>query len=123
MIGKPIPRVEDQRFVTGNGQYTDDIQRRRTVACGVSALAPCARRAAFDRHRRRPRSARRDRGTGGPGLSRRRLQGVDHAPNPVDAIDATKKAFLTSLTGSIFNQPLLRCRSTGCAMWAKRSRW
>ena len=26
MIGKPIPRVEDQRFVTGNGQYTDDIR-------------------------------------------------------------------------------------------------
>ncbi|MDX1540329.1 MAG: xanthine dehydrogenase family protein molybdopterin-binding subunit [Geminicoccaceae bacterium] len=26
-IGQPIRRVEDQRFVTGHGQYTDDIKR------------------------------------------------------------------------------------------------
>lgn len=26
MIGQPLPRLEDRRFVTGNGQYTDDLQ-------------------------------------------------------------------------------------------------
>ena len=25
MIGEPIKRVEDQRFITGTGEYTDDI--------------------------------------------------------------------------------------------------
>ena len=24
-IGKPIPRVEDLRFITGRGRYTDDL--------------------------------------------------------------------------------------------------
>jgi carbon-monoxide dehydrogenase large subunit len=49
------------------------------------------------------------------------FQGVDHVPNPVDAVDATKKAFLTSLTGSIFNQfhiplPVDRVRYVGEAI-------
>ncbi len=25
MIGEALPRLEDRRFVTGNGRYTDDI--------------------------------------------------------------------------------------------------
>jgi carbon-monoxide dehydrogenase large subunit len=26
-IGAPVHRKEDQRFITGHGSYTDDIQR------------------------------------------------------------------------------------------------
>jgi carbon-monoxide dehydrogenase large subunit len=47
--------------------------------------------------------------------------GCDHIPNPIDAVDPTKKAFVTSLTGSIFNQlhiplPVDRVRYVGEAI-------
>ena len=36
MIGQPLARLEDRRFVTGNGRYTDDFQLDGQVhaACG-----------------------------------------------------------------------------------------
>jgi carbon-monoxide dehydrogenase large subunit len=118
MIGQPIPRVEDRRFVTGNGQYTDDLRidgqlhaaflRSPHAHATLRSVDVTAARAA-------------------PGVIAVLVgqdylddgfQGVDHVPNPVDAIDATKKAFLTSQTGSIFNQlhiplPLGRVRYVG----------
>ncbi|MFP3550551.1 xanthine dehydrogenase family protein molybdopterin-binding subunit [Paraburkholderia sp. SIMBA_049] len=121
MIGKPIPRVEDQRFVTGNGQYTDDIRvdgqlhaaflRSPHAHAGLRSVDISAAQEA-------------------PGVIAVLIgqdylddgfQGVDHVPNPVDAVDATKKAFLTSLTGSIFNQfhiplPVDRVRYVGEAI-------
>ncbi|BCF93080.1 xanthine dehydrogenase family protein molybdopterin-binding subunit [Paraburkholderia sp. PGU16] len=121
MIGKPIPRVEDQRFVTGNGQYTDDIRvdgqlhaaflRSPHAHAGLRSVDISAAQQA-------------------PGVIAVLVgqdylddgfQGVDHVPNPVDAVDATKKAFLTSLTGSIFNQlhiplPVDRVRYVGEAI-------
>ncbi|SDI71584.1 carbon-monoxide dehydrogenase large subunit [Paraburkholderia steynii] len=121
MIGKPIPRVEDQRFVTGNGQYTDDIRvdgqlhaaflRSPHAHAGLRSVDISAAQEA-------------------PGVIAVLVgqdylddgfQGVDHVPNPVDAVDATKKAFLTSLTGSIFNQfhiplPVDRVRYVGEAI-------
>ncbi|OUL81810.1 xanthine dehydrogenase family protein molybdopterin-binding subunit [Paraburkholderia hospita] len=121
MIGKPIPRVEDKRFVTGNGQYTDDIRvdgqlhaaflRSPHAHAGLRSVDISAAQEA-------------------PGVIAVLVgqdylddgfQGVDHVPNPVDAVDATKKAFLTSLTGSIFNQfhiplPVDRVRYVGEAI-------
>ncbi|PXW24757.1 xanthine dehydrogenase family protein molybdopterin-binding subunit [Paraburkholderia caballeronis] len=104
MIGQPIPRVEDRRFVTGNGQYTDDL-RVEGQAYAAFLRSPHAHAAL----RSVDVSAARE----APGVIAVLVgqdylddgfQGVDHVPNPVDAVDATKKAFLTSLTGSIFNQ-------------------
>ncbi|TDV16628.1 xanthine dehydrogenase family protein molybdopterin-binding subunit [Paraburkholderia caballeronis] len=104
MIGQPIPRVEDRRFVTGNGQYTDDL-RVESQAYAAFLRSPHAHAAL----RSVDVSAARE----APGVIAVLVgqdylddgfQGVDHVPNPVDAVDATKKAFLTSLTGSIFNQ-------------------
>ncbi len=40
-IGKPILRREDQRFLTGNGQYTDDVHMQRETA-GVFLRSPHA---------------------------------------------------------------------------------
>ena len=105
MIGQPIPRVEDRRFVTGNGQYTDDLRVEGQVHAAFlrSQHAHAVLRSVDV-------SAARE----APGVIAVLVgqdylddgyQGVDHVPNPVDAVDATKKAFLASLTGQIFNQP------------------
>ena len=40
MIGQPIPRVEDRRFVTGNGQYTDDLRVEGQPFLREAALHP-----------------------------------------------------------------------------------
>ena len=40
-IGKPIPRVEDLRFVTGRGRYTDDLPIEDALWCAF-ARAPYA---------------------------------------------------------------------------------
>jgi carbon-monoxide dehydrogenase large subunit len=121
MIGKPIPRIEDQRFVTGNGQYTDDIHVDGQLHAAF-LRSPHAHAVL----RSIDISAARE----APGVVAVLIgqdylddgfQGVDHVPNPVDAVDATKKAFLTSLTGSIFNQfhiplPIDRVRYVGEAI-------
>ncbi|WP_454874271.1 xanthine dehydrogenase family protein molybdopterin-binding subunit [Paraburkholderia xenovorans] len=118
MIGQPLPRVEDRRFVTGNGKYTDDLQiEGQTYAAFLRSPHAHAGLLSVDI------SAALD----APGviavlIGRDYLedgyQGVDHVPNPIDAVDATKKAFLTSLTGQIFNQrhiplPVDRVRYVG----------
>ncbi|MBN3804278.1 xanthine dehydrogenase family protein molybdopterin-binding subunit [Paraburkholderia sp. Ac-20336] len=121
MIGKPIPRVEDQRFVTGNGQYTDDIHVDGQLHAAF-LRSPHAHAVL--------RSIDTSAASEAPGViavlvGQQYLddgfQGIDHVPNPVDAVDATKKAFLTSLTGSIFNQlhlplPVDRVRYVGEAI-------
>ena len=121
MIGKPIPRVEDQRFVTGNGQYTDDIRVDGQLHAAF-LRSPHAHAVL--------RSVDISAAQEAPGVIAVLIgqdylddgfQGVDHVPNPVDAVDATKKAFLTSLTGSIFNQfhiplPVDRVRYVGEAI-------
>ncbi|SKD03211.1 CO or xanthine dehydrogenase, Mo-binding subunit [Burkholderia sp. YR290] len=121
MIGKPIPRVEDQRFVTGNGQYTDDIRVDGQLHAAF-LRSPHAHAGL--------RSVDISTAQEAPGVIAVLVgqdylddgfQGVDHVPNPVDAVDATKKAFLTSLTGSIFNQfhiplPVDRVRYVGEAI-------
>jgi carbon-monoxide dehydrogenase large subunit len=33
-IGAPVRRKEDQRFITGKGQYTDDINRPGQACAG-----------------------------------------------------------------------------------------
>jgi aerobic carbon-monoxide dehydrogenase large subunit len=121
MIGKPIPRVEDLRFVTGKGQYTDDLRVDGQLHAAFlrsphahAALASIDTTAASE----------------APGVIAVLVGqdylddgfiGCDHVPNPADAVDETKKAFLTSLTGSIFNQlhiplPVDRVRYVGEAI-------
>jgi len=118
MIGQPVPRLEDRRFVTGNGQYTDD-QRVEGQLYAAFLRSPHAHAAL----RSVDVSAARE----VPGVIAVLVgqdylddgyQGIDHIPNPIDAVDATKKAFLTSLTGEIFNQlhiplPIDRVRYVG----------
>ena len=104
MIGQPLPRVEDRRFVTGNGQYTDDLRVEGQLHAAF-LRSPHAHAAL--------RSVDVSAACEAPGVIAvlvgqdyldNGYLGVDHVPNPIDAVDATKKAFLTSLTGQIFNQ-------------------
>lgn len=118
MIGQPLPRLEDRRFVTGNGRYTDDlhVEGQAYAAFLRSPHAHAALRAVD------VTAAREAPGVIAVLLGRDYLddgyQGIDHIPNPIDAVDATQKAFLTSLTGEIFNQlhiplPIDRVRYVG----------
>ncbi|MDR3101027.1 MAG: xanthine dehydrogenase family protein molybdopterin-binding subunit, partial [Paraburkholderia sp.] len=118
MIGQPLPRVEDRRFVTGNGQYTDDLRLDGQLHAAF-LRSPHAHAAL--------RSVDVSSASEAPGVIAVLVGqdylddgylGVDHVPNPIDAVDATKKAFLTSLTGQIFNQlhiplPIDRVRYVG----------
>lgn len=118
MIGQPLPRLEDRRFVTGNGRYTDDLRVDGQLYAAFlrSPHAHAALRSVD------VAAAREAPGVIAVLVGQDYLddgyQGVDHIPNPVDAVDATKKAFLTSLTGEIFNQlhiplPIDRVRYVG----------
>jgi carbon-monoxide dehydrogenase large subunit len=104
MIGKPIPRVEDARFVTGNGNYTDDINiEGQTHAAFLRSPHAHARLRSID-----ITAAAEAPGVIAVLLGQDYLdagfQGVDHVPNPADAVISSQPAFLTSTTGSIFNQ-------------------
>ena len=94
-IGQAVRRVEDQRFLTGQGRYVDDIVLP-AMAHGVNVLSPHAhakiktdrrlqgqgragRAGGADRRRRRGRKARRhDRASDAGGF--RRAQGPPHLP-------------------------------------------
>ena len=56
-----VRRKEDYRFLTGAGQYTDDIDLANQTLRRVRALAARARRHQVDRHRRGREDARRGR--------------------------------------------------------------
>ena len=61
LIGASVKRKEDYRFLTGNGQYTDDIVLPQQTYARVPALATRAREDQQHRHRRGQTVARRGR--------------------------------------------------------------
>ena len=104
-IGKPIPRVEDLRFVTGRGCYTDDLQIEGALWCAfvrapfahadvvrlyiTAATAASGVVAAFtvqdyyaDGHRP-----------------------MSHIPVPLDAVDPRKPTFANTPETPIFDAP------------------
>jgi aerobic carbon-monoxide dehydrogenase large subunit len=48
--GQPVKRLEDQRLLTGKGQFIDDKPDEGALWLYV-ALAPCSRQDRLDRHR------------------------------------------------------------------------
>ncbi|MBZ2209175.1 xanthine dehydrogenase family protein molybdopterin-binding subunit [Massilia soli] len=104
MIGQPLPRLEDRRLVSGNGQYTDDINLDGQVYAAF-LRSPHAHALLC--------SINVDAARAAPGVLAvltgqdyldAGFQGIHHVPNPADAIAHTQPAFTTSLTGAIFNQ-------------------
>src|SRR5690606_6452251 len=93
-IGRSIPRIEDLRFITGQGRYTDDRQVDGEAHC-VFVRSPYAHAEILSIDSADARSM--------PGvvavLTGRDYAGdgclpIDHVPNPADAIDVRKRAFV-----------------------------
>jgi carbon-monoxide dehydrogenase large subunit len=58
LIGAPVRRKEDYRFLTGNGQYTDDVVLpHQSYGYFVRSPHAHARIKSIDTPRRRPRPA------------------------------------------------------------------
>ena len=104
-IGKPVPRVEDLRFVTGRGCYTDDLQIEGAVWCAfvrspyahadVTRLDATAAEAA-------------------PGVVAAFTvqdyyadghKPMSHIPVPLDAVDAKKPTFANTPETPVFDAP------------------
>ena len=75
-IGESVRRKEDYRFLTGAGQYTDDINLAQPELCRVRALAACARHASS----RIDIAARRGHARRGRHLHRQGRRGQDGRP-------------------------------------------
>lgn len=104
MIGQPIPRLEDRRLVMGKGQYTDDINLDGQ-AYAAFLRTPYAHAIISSINVEMARNA--------PGVLAvltgqdyldAGFQGIQHVPNPADAIEFAQPAFSNSLTGAVFNQ-------------------
>ena len=92
-IGQPLPRVEDDRLLTGRGRFTDDETEARQAWC-VFVRSPHAHA--------RIAAIRTTAASAAPGVlavltgadyAADGLQPVDHVPNPLDMHDITKRAF------------------------------
>ncbi|MDX3905218.1 MAG: xanthine dehydrogenase family protein molybdopterin-binding subunit [Pigmentiphaga sp.] len=103
-IGQPLPRAEDVRLVSGQGRYTDDMNLPDQVY-GVFVRSPHPHAVI--------RAIDAQAALEAPGvLAVLRGQdylddghrGMDHIPNPADAVAFRERAFTESLTGAIFNQ-------------------
>ncbi len=121
LTGKPLPRQEDLRLVTGRGQYTDDFVLPGQ-AWAVFLRSPHAHAVV--------RSINTNAAANMPGVLAvltgsdylaDGFQGVDHIPNPLDAVDHTAKAFTNSTTGVVYQRrqlplPIDKVRHVGEAL-------
>ena len=104
-IGRSIPRVEDQRFLTGQGRYTDDLRLEGQLHCAfVRSPHAHARIARMDAEQ-----ALRIPGVvavlTGSDYAADGLAGIAHGPNPADAVDITKRSFIAPPGGRIVDLP------------------
>ncbi|MES2759915.1 MAG: xanthine dehydrogenase family protein molybdopterin-binding subunit [Pseudomonadota bacterium] len=104
MIGQPIPRLEDQRLVEGQGRYTDDINVDGQVYAAFMR-SPHAHALLC--------SINTDAARAAPGVLAvltgqnyldAGFQGIEHVPNPADAIAPAQPAFTEAIAGRVFNQ-------------------
>ena len=121
MIGQSLPRLEDRRLVTGNGRYTDDINVDNQVyAAFLRSTHAHAIICAIDTAAARAAPGVLAVLTGQDYLDAG-FQGIQHVPNPADAIAFAEPAFSNSLTGSVFSQlhlplPIDKVRHVGEAV-------
>lgn len=92
-IGQPLPRVEDDRLLTGRGRFADDERQARQAWCAfVRSPHAHARIAAI-----RTAAAKSAPGVlaalTGADYEADGLKPIDHVPNPIDMHDITKRAF------------------------------
>jgi len=121
MIGRAQPRNEDSRLVAGKGRYTDDIDLPGQ-AWAVFLRSPHAHALirGIDTTAARALPGVVAVLTGAAYVADG-LRGIDHIPNPADAVRHQDKAFLHSETGSVYNRrqlplPIDRVRHVGEAV-------
>lgn len=105
LVGQRLPRVEDLRFVSGRGAYTDDIRLEGQVYCAfVRSPHAHARLAEIDATRARAM----------PGVLAvldaadylaDGLCPIDHQPNPLDAIDIARRALVAAAGERVIQLP------------------
>jgi aerobic carbon-monoxide dehydrogenase large subunit len=104
-VGESVPRVEDRRFLTGLGRYTDDIVLDGQLYCAF-LRSPHA-------HARilgiAPGEAQRIPGVRailtGADYAADALEGILHAANPIDALDVDKAAFAAQAGARVVELP------------------
>jgi carbon-monoxide dehydrogenase large subunit len=103
LIGQPLPRLEDQRFVRGRGRYTDDIGIDGQLYAAF-LRSPHAHAALVSINTEAARAAPGVVAvlTGQDYLSAG-YRAINHVPNPADAIEHARPAFMESTTGSVLN--------------------
>lgn len=105
LVGQRLPRVEDLRFVSGNGAYTDDINLDGQLYCAfVRSPHAHARILSIDAARARVMPgvlAVLDAGD----YAADGLRPIDHQPNPLDALDITRRAFVAAAGGPVIELP------------------
>jgi carbon-monoxide dehydrogenase large subunit len=103
MIGEALPRLEDRRFVTGNGRYTDDINVDGQ-AYAAFLRAPHAHAVLLSIDVTAARAA--------PGVLAvltgqdyvdAGFKGIDHKPDPVGVVIYDKPTFENERSGPVFN--------------------
>ncbi|MGH8740121.1 MAG: xanthine dehydrogenase family protein molybdopterin-binding subunit, partial [Burkholderiales bacterium] len=92
-IGRPLPRLEDERLLTGKGRFTDDLRLEREAWC-VFVRSPHAhaRIRSIDARRAACCAVLTGADYAGDGL-----RPIDHVPNPLDSFDMRRKAFAEPL--------------------------
>ncbi|MDB5966632.1 MAG: xanthine dehydrogenase family protein molybdopterin-binding subunit [Polaromonas sp.] len=119
--GTALPRHEDLRLITGRGRYTDDFELPGQV--WAAFLRSPHAHAAIQRIDTSAAAAM-------PGVLAvltgqdyldDGYRGVDHVPNPIDAVDHKVKAFTGSSTGSVYQRrhlplPVDKVRHVGEAL-------
>jgi carbon-monoxide dehydrogenase large subunit len=102
MLGQSIKRFEDERFIKGIGQYTDDIKiENQAYAFFLRSQHAHARILSIDiSHAKKHNGVlailtSEDYVLGGN-------KGIQHYPNPADAIDSSKPAFALNSNNSYF---------------------
>ena len=104
-IGKPIPRVEDLRFITGRGRYTDDLPIEGAL-WSAFARAPYAHADVVRIDLAAARAA--------PGVVAAFTvqdyyadghKPMSHIPIPLDAVDPKKPTFANTSETPIFDSP------------------
>ena len=105
LVGQRLPRVEDLRFVSGRGAFTDDIRLEGQVYCAfVRSPHAHARIARIDATR----------ACAMPGVLAvldaadylaDGLCPIDHHPNPLDAVDIARRALVAAAGERVIELP------------------
>src|SRR2546421_6906129 len=89
-IGRPLPRVEDDRLLTGRGSYTDDQAYPGQLWCAFVRSPHAHARIAAIRPLHSPGVLAV---LTGADYAADGLLPIDHVPNPLDVHDITQRAF------------------------------